>query len=99
MLHLPQQRGKRGRHTGDMQQAKQTRKLAGLGLLTLLALLWIAAVLGTARAARGHQQAGLMTEIVCTARRANIVVKEIVIRAPRPDRLVGTVAQLSGIEK
>jgi hypothetical protein len=99
MLHLPQQRSKPQRLTDDMQQAKLRKRLAGLSLLLVLGLLGMAAVLGITRPSRGHRTVGLMPETVCTAARANTVVSEIVIRAPRPDHLVGTVARWSGFNK
>ncbi|MBN2465974.1 hypothetical protein JXD38_10180 [candidate division WOR-3 bacterium] len=68
-------------------------------MLAVLVFLGTAAVLGTGRAGRDHQQVGLMPEVVCSARRANSILEEIVVRAPRPDRPGVTVARLSGINK
>jgi hypothetical protein len=65
----------------------------------LVLLLGMAAVLGVALKTAARRAVGLMPEIVCTADRSLMIVNEIVVRAPRPDRMVGVVARLSGINK
>ena len=99
MLQPPQQKRKRPRHKDDVQLAKPRERLVGLGLLFVLGLLGTAAVLGITWASRGHRTVGLMPEIVCAADRSLDIVDEIVVRAPRPGRIVGVVARLSGINK
>jgi hypothetical protein len=102
MLHPAQQTSKQRRHTGEMQQAKPRERRAGLGILSFVAvlvLLGTAAVLGAAKARRDRRSVGLMPEIVCTADRSRMAIEEIVVSAPRPDRSVGAVARLSGINK
>ena len=65
----------------------------------LVLLLGMVAVLGLTIKAAARRAVGLMPEIVCTADRSLTIVNEIVVRAPRPDRIVGAVARLSGINK
>ncbi len=52
-----------------------------------LVLLGTVAALGTTANGRGSRAAGLMPEVVSTADRPRLVMNEIVVRAPRPDRL------------
>jgi hypothetical protein len=59
----------------------------------------MAAVVGVTLKTAARRAVGLMPEIVCTADRSLMIVSEIVVRAPRPDRIVGAVARLSGINK
>jgi hypothetical protein len=65
----------------------------------LMLLLGMAAVLGLTIKTAARRAVGLMPEIICTADRSLMIVDEIVVRAPRPSRLVGAVARLSGINK
>jgi hypothetical protein len=65
----------------------------------LVLLLGMVAVLGLTIKTAARRAVGLMPEIICTADRSLMTVDEIVVRAPRPGRLVGAVARLSGINK
>jgi len=65
----------------------------------LVLLLGMAAILGVTLKTAARHAVGLMPEIVCTADRSLMIVDEIVARAPRPGRIIGAVARLSGINK
>jgi hypothetical protein len=83
-----------------MAQASNISKFRKATLLVALpAALLGSAVCGLALKSAARSAAGLMPEVVCTADRANMIVKEIVVRASRPSHLVGVVAHLSGINK
>ena len=99
MLHRPQQRRKRPRHKDDMQQLKLNKIPALLLAVSAFVLLSAIATFGLVRNSRGLRAAGLMPEVVCTADRSNRITGEIIVRAPRPDRLAGAVAHVAGINK
>jgi len=62
-------------------------------------VLGLGTALGFALKSTARRAVGLMPEIICTADRSLMIVNEIVVRAPRPDRMAGAVARLSGINK
>ena len=65
MLQLPQQRRKRPRHKGDMQQAKPSETLAGFALLSavcVLVLLSAVALTPDQRTERGIYHQGTKTQ-------------------------------------
>jgi hypothetical protein len=98
MLRRTQQTGKRGRHTGEMVQVKNSHKIALLVTLPAL-VLSLGIALGFALKSTARRAVGLMPEIVCTADHSLMIVDEIVVRASRTGRIIGAVAHLSGIDK
>ena len=83
-----------------MRKEKTTHKPLKRALLfavSALVLLGAVAALGTTTNGRGLRAAGLMPEVVSVADRPRLVMDEIVVRAPRPDRLADASAHLSGI--
>jgi hypothetical protein len=97
MLHPPQQRRKRSRHTDDMLQAKLNKKPARLFAVLALVLLGVATTLSIVRNSRDLRAVGLMPEVVCTADRPRLVMDEVVVRAPNPNRIAVAAARVSGI--
>jgi hypothetical protein len=72
---------------------KSTILFAVSGLLLLGAL----AALGITGNGRAPRAAGLMPEVVSVADRPRLVMDEVVVRAPNPNRLADAAARVSGI--
>jgi len=72
---------------------KSTILFAVSGLLLLGAL----AALGITGNGVNHRADGLMPEVVSVADRPRLVMDEIVVRAPNPNRLADAAARVSGI--
>jgi hypothetical protein len=72
---------------------KSTLLFAVSGLLLLGAL----AALGITGNGKDPRATGLMPEVVVVADYPRLVIDEIVVSAPRPDRLANGAARLSGI--
>lgn len=96
MLHRLQQTRNWSRHTGMTTRYNTTLHILTLIVLIAGTLLAAAPLLHNRPTASAR---GMMPEVVCTADRPNYVTGEIVVCAPRPDRLAGAVARVTAINR
>jgi len=85
-----------------MPQAKATEilfKSALLFAVSAWALLGAVVTIGVTGNSRDPRAAGLMPEVVSNSALPRLVMDEIIVRAPRPDRLAGATVRLSGINQ
>jgi hypothetical protein len=83
-----------------MQQAKRKDVLVKSAILLAvsgLLLLGALAAMGITGNGRNPRAAGLMPEVVSAADCPRLVMEEIVVSAPNPNRLVVAAARVSGV--
>jgi hypothetical protein len=83
-----------------MQQVKRNEVLVKSAILSAvsgLVLLGVLAALGITGNGRDPRAIGLMPEVVSVADRPRLVMDEVVVSAPNPNRLADAAARVSGI--